>query len=249
MSAGRSMPEVKHQRSRTGRLITAVVTLAGALAVTIPAAAMAAPAPSPSSTRLMQVGAAPVLPAGARTLAVLPATAKVSGGVALKLPDSAAVTNFIAAVSNPRSAAYHHYLSRGQFASRFGPSAAAVAAVRRVLESDGLTVSGVSANRLLVSFSGSAAAVEAAFHTGLRQVALRGGGTGVATTSAVRLPASIAPDVTAVIGLNKLVREQSHATTAKTARGGAATLATGPPPPAAVRSPAPTRSRRSRTAR
>jgi len=219
------MPEVVHQRSGTWRLITAVVTLAGALGVTIPAA-MAAPSPSPASTRLMQVGAAPVLPAGARALGVLPAAARVSGGVALKLPDSAAVTNFIAAVSSPRSAAYHQYLSRGQFASRFGPSAAAVAAVKRQLESDGLAVSGVSANHLLVSFSGSAAAVEAAFHTGLRQVALKGGGTGLATTSAVRLPASIAPDVTAVIGLNKLVREQSHAATARAARGGAATLAT-----------------------
>src|SRR6185437_2347918 len=124
----------------------------------------------------------PVLPAGARPLGMLPAGARVSGGVALKLPDAPAVANFIAAVSSPRSAAYQQYLSRGQFASRFGPSAAAVAAVRRQLQSDGLTVSGVSANHLLVSFSGSAAAVEAAFHTGLRQVALKGGGTGLTTT-------------------------------------------------------------------
>jgi hypothetical protein len=227
MSAGLSMPEVTHQRSRTGRLITAVVTLAGALAVTIPAAAMAAPAPAPSSARLMQVGAAPVLPTGARALGMLPAGARVSGGVALKLPDSPALTNFIAAVSNPRSASYHQYLSRGQFAGRFGPSASAVAAVRRQLQSDGLTVSGVSANHLIVSFSGSAAAVEAAFHTGLRQVALKGGGSGLTTTSAVRLPASIAIDVTAVIGLNRLVREQSHATAAKPARAGTtATAAT-----------------------
>ena len=91
MSAGQNMPDVAHQRSRTGRLITSAVTLAGALAVTIPAAATAAPAPSPSSARLLQVGAAPVLPAGARALGMLPPGARVSGGVALKMPDAAGV--------------------------------------------------------------------------------------------------------------------------------------------------------------
>jgi hypothetical protein len=142
----------------------------------------------------------------------------VSGAVALRLRNPAAVTAFIDAVSSPRSPAYHHYLARGEFARRFGPGQAAVAAVERQLRGAGLTVRGVSANRLLVSFTGTAAAAEAAFHTGLRRVALAGGGTGQATTSAVSLPASIAPDVTAVIGLDRLVREQSGAAPARRAR-------------------------------
>jgi Pro-kumamolisin, activation domain/IPT/TIG domain len=213
-------------RSRAGRVSMAVLTLAGALAVSVPGAALAAPAPatelaaagpsvaagpSAASARLVPVGAAPALPSGARVTGALPGTAEVAGTVALRLRDPAAVTAFIGAVSSARSPAYHHYLARGEFARRFGPSAVAVAAVVRLLRGDGLTVSGVSANHLLVSFRGTAAVAEAAFHTGLRRVALAGGGTGQASTSAVRLPASVAPDVTAVLGLDRLVSEHSAA--------------------------------------
>ena len=198
----------------------AALTLAGALAVAVPAAARTAPQPSaapPSlaAARLVPVGAAPELPSGARVAGALPATAEVTGAVALRLRDPAAVTAFIDAVSSPRSPAYHKYLARDEFARRFGPRPAAVAAVERLLRGDGLTVTGVSANRLLVSFTGTAAAAETAFHTGLRRVALASGGTGQAVTSAVSLPASIAPDVTAVIGLDRLVSEHSAAAAAR----------------------------------
>jgi hypothetical protein len=196
----------------------ALLTLAGVLAVSVPAAALAAPRPSTPAAPLVPVGVKPELPSGARITGTVPATAEVSGTVALRLRDPAAVTAFIGAVSSPRSPAYHRYLARGEFARRFGPSPAAVAAVERQLRADGLTVSGVSANRLLVSFTGTAAAAEAAFHTGLRRVTLAGGGTGQATTSAVRLPASIAPDVTAVVGLDRLVSEHSAAAPARQAR-------------------------------
>jgi len=217
-------------RFRAGRVLLAALTLAGAAAVSVTCAALAAPRPSApsarlvssvssvSSARLVPVGAAPALPSGARVTGALPGTAEVTGTVALRLRDTAAVTAFIEAVSSPRSPSYHHYLARGEFARRFGPSAAAVAAVERQLRGDGLTVHGVSANRLLVGFAGTAAAAEAAFHTGLRRVALAGGGTGQATTSAVSLPASIAPDVTAVIGLDRLVSEHSAAASARRAR-------------------------------
>ena len=196
-------------RSGAGRVLIAALTLAGTIAVSVPAAALTAPRPSAVTGRLVPVGAAPALPSGARVTGALPRAAEVTGAVALRLRDPAAVTAFIDAVSSPRSPAYHKYLARGEFARRFGPSEAAVAAVEQRLRGDGLTVRGVSANRLLVSFTGAAAAAEAAFHTGLRRVALAGGGTGQATTSAISLPASIAPDVTAVIGLDRLVTEHS----------------------------------------
>ena len=207
------------RRPGAGRLLAAALTLAGGLAAAVPAAALAAPRPSASTAHLVPVGARPALPSGARIGEALLGTEQVSGAVALKLRDPAAVTAFIEAVSSPGSPAYHKYLARGEFARRFGPDQAAVAAVQRQLRADGLTVSGVSANHVLVSFTGTAAAAEAAFHTGLRHVALAGGGTGQATTSAVSLPASIAPEVTAVIGLDRLVSQHS-ATARPAAHGG-----------------------------
>src|SRR6202042_3634956 len=89
--------------------------------------------PSASASRLVPVGAAPALPSGARVTGAVAATAEVTGAVALRLRDPGAVTAFIDAVSSPRSPAYHHYLARGEFARRFGPSPGAVAAVERQL--------------------------------------------------------------------------------------------------------------------
>ncbi len=154
-------------------------------------------------------------------LGAVASTASLTGAVALELPDQSAVTAFIDSASNPRSADFHHYLAKGQFANRFGPKASAVAAVERQLKSDGLAVTSVSSNHLLVSFKGSAAKVEAAFHTGLRRVALTGGGTGQATTSAVRLPSSIARYVQAVVGLDQLVKltSETAAVTGRKAAG------------------------------
>ncbi len=76
------------------------------------------------------------------------------------------------------------------------------------LTADGLRVSGLSSDGLLMRFSGTAAQVEAAFHTGLESYRLRDGFTGRATTSAVPLPATIAGSVAAVLGLDDLVQEQ-----------------------------------------
>ncbi len=218
-------------------MFTAAVALVGALGILIPAAAQAGqsqPRSSAAASRLVAVVAAPKLPGGSRLAGAVASTAEVTGAVALRLPDPAAVTAFIDAVSSPKSPDYRHYLARGQFTSLFGPSASAVAAVENQLRIDGLTVSDVSANNLLVSFRGTAATVEAAFHTGLQRVELAGGTLGQATTSAVRLPASIAQDVTAVVGLNQLVSEDNSLEAAPRGQRSAAAAAA----PAAVATPA-----------
>jgi Pro-kumamolisin, activation domain/Fibronectin type III domain/IPT/TIG domain len=222
-------PRRPRRTARAGRLALAGFMLAGALAASVPTAALAAlaptaalaalapatahaaPRPSSPASRLVPVGPAPRLPSGDRTTGDVPATAEVTGTVALRLSNPAAVTAFIDAVSSPRSPAYHKYLARGEFTRRFGPAPAAVAAVARQLRDDRLTVTSVSANHLLIGFRGTAARAEAAFGTRLQRVALAGGGTGQAATSAVSLPASIAPYVTAVLGLNRLTREHSAA--------------------------------------
>jgi Pro-kumamolisin, activation domain/Fibronectin type III domain/IPT/TIG domain len=185
--------------------------LTAAVAAALPAAASAstltAARPAGNPAQLVQVSAKPKLPGGARAAGAIAASATVSATLAMRLPNQSAVTAFINATANPRSSQYHRYLSKGQFATRFGPSRASVAAVESALRADGLKVTGVSANRLLVNFTGSASRVGATFHTSLEHVRLAGGAMGRATTSAVRLPASIAKSVQAVVGLNQLVRE------------------------------------------
>ena len=59
----------------------------------------------------------------------------------------------------------------------------------------------------MIPFHGPAATVQTAFATELSQFALPGGGTAHAPTTSVSLPAGVAGYVTAVLGLNDLVRE------------------------------------------
>ena len=172
------------------------------------ASASTATAAHPASTSsLVQVTAAARLPGGARVIGAVSAGTQVSAAVAMRLPNQSGVTAFIDETTNPRSSQYHRYLSKGQFTNRFGPTKAAVAAVEHQLSVDGLRVTSVSSNRLLVSFSGPASKVNAAFHTSLNRVRLANGTIGRATSSTVRLPSSIASKVQAVVGLDQLVHE------------------------------------------
>lgn len=190
--------------------VAAVAT--GVMLAVAPAALAGASARSTAIPALARVAGRPALPDGATVLGALAQNIEISGAVALKLPDSTAVTDFIDNVGNPRSSLYHHFLAKGEFTRLFGPSRSTVKAVESQLRSGGLAVTGSSTNRLFVTFKGSTRAVESTFHTGLDRVRLATGALGRATTSAVRLPSSIAHDVQAVIGLNSLVREQDVAT-------------------------------------
>jgi hypothetical protein len=174
-------------------------------------AGLASAAPSagsavPHGTRT--IDAAPRIPVGASAVGAVRPSAEISGDLVLKPRDNAAVTRFIADVTDKNSPLFRHYLRPGAYASRFGPSRATISAATSVLQADGLHVTGVTADHLLIHFRGTAAAIGAAFHTTLESYRMRDGFTGRATTSAVRLPASIAGSVTAVLGLDNLVQEQ-----------------------------------------
>jgi hypothetical protein len=185
-----------------------------ALAVALPVvlcptlSAAGAGAAASASTRI--VAAAPRLPHAARVLGAVRADATVSGAVVLRPRSTAALTRFIAAVTDKHSPLFHHYLAPGQFAVRFGPAPSSIAVVTARLRSQGLDVT-VSPNGMLVQFQGTAARVEQAFGVGLERIRLADGSLGRARTAAIRLPASIAGLVTSVVGLDNVVRLRPHA--------------------------------------
>ena len=160
----------------------------------------------PHGTRTVE--AAPRVPAGARPAGAVRLSAVISGDLVLKPRDNAAVTRFIADVTDKNSPLFHRYLPAGAYASRFGPSRATISAATSVLRADGLHVTGVSADHLLIHFRGTARTIGTAFHTTLESYRLRDGFIGRTATSAVRLPARIAWRVAAVLGLDNLVQEQ-----------------------------------------
>jgi hypothetical protein len=182
--------------------------ICGALCAAAVAASAVIAASATAGPGLVAVQAAPAIPAGARAAGAVPGTIAFHGTVVIKPRDNAALQRFIAVVSDPRSPMFRHYLPAGRFGSHFGPLPATIAAVRRQLQDDGLRVSAVSSDGMLLRFTGTASTIERAFHTGLERYRLADGSVGSAATSAVVVPARIARSVTAVLGLNDLVRLQ-----------------------------------------
>src|SRR5581483_1156460 len=99
------------------------------------------------------------------------------------------------------SPSYHKWLTPEQYAKRFGMSQSDLAKVSSWLQSQGLTVTGVSRNRREISFSGSVGQVEYALKTELHNFSIRGE-EHFANTTDVSLPAAFAGEVLGVRGLS-----------------------------------------------
>jgi hypothetical protein len=80
----------------------------------------------------------------------------------------------IAAQQDPASAQYQKWLTPEEFADRFGVSRNDVDQVTAWLGSHGFSIEEVPAGRRTILFSGTAAMVEAAFHTQIRQYRVNG---------------------------------------------------------------------------
>lgn len=181
------------------------------------------------STSTTAVTGAPKVPSGARAIGSVPAATAETATVVLRPRDQAALSRFVEQVTNSGSPLFHRYLAPGQYRARFGPASATLGAVTARLRSDGLRVTKVASDGLFVDVSGSAAEVEHAFGTKLERYRLRDGAIGQATSSAVRLPSSIAAHVTAVVGLNSTVRPQPlDLLRAQASAHGSRSAATGP---------------------
>ena len=189
-------------RTRTPRRILSVgVVGAVAASASIVGPMAASGASTPVVMRVVQPG--DVLPAG--TTGGPAASGAVSGSVGLAPRDPAALTAFAHAVSTPGTATYGHYLAPGAFRSAFGPTEKTVADVTGYLSRHGLHPS-VSANGLIVSFSGSAQAAEGTFQTSLESVRLPSGRQARAATRALRLPSNLSDKVTGIVGLSTVTK-------------------------------------------
>jgi subtilase family serine protease len=152
----------------------------------------------------VKVGSKPVLPAGARSLGALAQSTPIQATVTLQPRDPQALSAYAQAVSDPSSSAYHRYLTVAEFAQRFGPTTAQIRAVRSSLRTEGLQPGAVSANRLSVPVTASAAQLGSAFSTSFARYRLADGRSAYANTSAPSVQAAVAGTVQGVLGLSTL---------------------------------------------
>lgn len=199
-------------RTRTRALVAATAVVAAATALATQAGAASVhrsdvagggsvrqPAPYRSNVPLQVAnGSAKLLGAlnGSQQL-------RVTIGVRPSAAKEQAIQRFDAAVQNRRSPLFHKYLTAKQWNARFTPTAATQAKVVRWARSNGLTVTHLYPDHLLVDVTGTAAQLEAAFHVTLNRYALHGK-TFFSNSRNPVIPASIRRNVATVAGLNNV---------------------------------------------
>jgi pseudomonalisin/xanthomonalisin len=135
--------------------------------------------------------------------------------VALKLRDKSTLDSIVAQPGGTRAPSG---LDPDVIKSRFAPTPEQRDAVILYLRNAGFTNVRATANGLLVTATGSAAAAQRAFHTVLAHVQY-GSRSGIANLSPAMVPAELGDTVLSVLGLNTLFRAHSLAVPSRPATG------------------------------
>lgn len=109
---------------------------------------------------------------------------------------------YLRELRDPTSPNYQRWLTPSQIGERFGATQADIDAVSAWLRGQGLSVDSVANSRMRIQFSGSAAAVGAAFGTQLRYYQPAGAAKRMAPADEPRIPAALAGAVDAVLDLS-----------------------------------------------
>jgi kumamolisin len=132
-----------------------------------------------------------------------PAT-NITTSVILNVTNPQALETFVALVSTPGSPEYHRFISLNQFVQRFAPSNRQIQQFEQYLESYGITINKVYADNLDITVTGTAAQLNAAFATQLRDYT-RNGQTFHRPAWKFVLPGSFSSLVLSVPGLDNEV--------------------------------------------
>jgi subtilase family serine protease len=133
------------------------------------------------------------------------------------LPDSSqqeALNQLVDAQHNSESPYYHQWLTPRQYGERFGVSNADVSQIVGWLQGHGLDVEEVTAGHSSIIFSGTAAQVQAAFHTAIHAYNVRGE-LHHANVKDPEIPAALVQVVGGVVSLHDFQSEPMHGSVRK----------------------------------
>src|SRR6185437_10212828 len=181
---GRNMSK-QNQCLRRQMLALAIAGVIGCVGV--------ATAAVPAGGQFATLTKATQLNRGDKISSAVPLSKSVRVTVALKLRDDAGMKAFLSQPS-------HGVMSHAQLQGHL-PTQAQAEAVANYLKGAGFSNVQVSANRMLVHATGSAAAVKSAFNTSLVNVRTHDGRNAFANSSVIQIPASLRGSVQAVLGL------------------------------------------------
>lgn len=131
--------------------------------------------------------------------------------VVLKVRNPDQLNNHLRALTRPGDPQFRHWLSRDQILSDYAPLPDRANAVANYLTQAGFTNVRVEPNRLMVTATGTTAAIRRAFHTELGRF-VRDGREGIANLTDVQMPSELSDVVLSVLGLQTVdqMRPMNH---------------------------------------
>lgn len=121
----------------------------------------------------------------------------------------AAFDAFVASQYDPNSPNFHHWLEPDEVGTKFGPALADISTISNWLSTHGLSVDGVSKDRMTIRFSGSASQVETAFHTEIHNLTVKGE-PHISNMTDPQIPMALDPVVAGPKALHNFVPRPMH---------------------------------------
>jgi subtilase family serine protease len=138
-----------------------------------------------------------------------PASQPLDISVGLQIRNPGAFDNLLGAMYDPASPTYHQYLTPDQFTQNFAPTDDQVQQVEDYFQSQGMTVTNVAPDNLLLDVQSTVAQAQQAFSVHINTYR-SGRQTYYANNSPVKVPRSIRSFVTAVTGLDNRIKMHHH---------------------------------------
>ena len=143
----------------------------------------------------------------ARVLQAADTSQQVQLSIGMQLRSNTDIDSFLSALYDPQSPQYHHYLTPDQFTQQFAPTDNQVQQVTNYLQGQGLTITNIAPNNLIIDAAGSIGQVQQSFHIQMNTYRL-GNHTFVANNIAPSLPTSISSLISSISGLDNSTHYQ-----------------------------------------
>lgn len=127
--------------------------------------------------------------------------------IGMQLQNTSELDSLLSAIYDPQSQQYHQYLTAGQFEQLFAPTADQVQQVVSYLQGQGLTVTSIAPNNMLIDATGSVAQAQQTFNVQINNYQL-GSRTFYANAGPPSVPAPIGQLITSISGLDNGVHYQ-----------------------------------------
>jgi subtilase family serine protease len=134
-----------------------------------------------------------------------PGTQPLAISVGLQMRNQTEFTSMVHAIYDPHSPQYHKYLTPDQFVQNFAPTSDQVQEVTNYLQKQGMAVTKIAPNNLLLDVSANVAEAQHAFDVQINTYKV-GKSTFYANASPLKVPGKIGSLLTAVVGLDSSIK-------------------------------------------